>query len=443
MTKAALVTLGCPKNVVDSEFILGQLENTGIEVCEDIKSADIMLLNTCAFIKEAKEESIDLILELAKLKKQGRGKKLVVIGCLVQRYLDELQKELPEVDRFITLKDLPNISTLLKNLKNGKNGCKKESPVPSSFLCNNTAPRHRLTPRHFAYIKIADGCSNRCSYCAIPNIKGDYKYRHMDSIIDEAKILTAEGVKEINIIAQDTTNYPDIVSLLRKLCNPEYNGTKWIRLLYTHPAHITDSLIEEIALQDKICKYIDLPLQHIDDDILNRMGRKTDSIYIRKLIEKIRNTIPDVAIRTSFIIGFPGETEEKFQRLLEFMKEIKFERLGIFTYSKEEGTPAYKLPDQISEKIKDERFHKAMQLQNDIAREVNRKFMGKTMEVLVEEPNELDESTCIGRTYADAPDVDGVVYLKGSGFKPGDIIKVKIVDTLDYDLVGIRNEPSE
>lgn len=430
MTKAFLINLGCPKNLTDSEIILGFLEKAGLEICEDIESSNVMLVNTCAFIKEAKEESIDLILEMAKLKKQDPEKKIVVIGCLVQRYLKELIKELPEVDLWVTLQEIPKIASLIKNIKKGHTYF---PPSPSSFLYDSAMPRHRITPRHYAYIKIAEGCSNRCSYCAVPIIKGDYKTREAGSIIEEAEGLASEGVKEINIIAQDTTSYPNIADLLKRLS--KIKSIKWIRLLYTHPAHIKDDLIEAIAEEDKICKYIDLPLQHIDDAILHGMARQVDSSYIKNLIKKIRNQIPGVALRTSFIVGFPGETEEKYERLLRFMEDVKFERLGIFTYSREEGTPAYKMPGQVPEKIKEARFHRAMELQNSIAREVNSSFLGKTMEVLIEELSH-------GRTYADAPDVDGVVYINGNGFKQGDMIMVRITDTLDYDLVGIKNESS-
>lgn len=418
MAKVFLTNLGCPKNLTDSEIILGTLKLVGMEICDDIESSDIMLLNTCAFIQDAKEESIDLILQMAKIKKQDPGKKLVVIGCLVQRYLKELKREIPEVDLWVTLQETPKIVALLDGT--ARQGEKRE--------------RYRITPKYYTYIKIAEGCSNRCSYCAIPSIRGSYKKRDTDSIIEEARELANNGAKEINIIAQDTTNYPKITNLLDRLCN--ISGIRWIRLLYTHPAHVTDNLIKQISRNDVICKYIDLPLQHIDDDILHAMGRKTDSEYIKTLIKKIRKEIPDVVLRTSFIVGFPGETEEKFEKLLDFMEDIKFERLGIFTFSREEGTPAYKMPGQLPQKVKEVRFHKAMQLQNKIAKEVNKRFIGKTMEVLVEENGQ-------GRTYADAPEVDGVVYLKDNGCRPGDMINVTITGTLDYDLVGEINESTQ
>lgn len=440
MTKVSVTSLGCPKNLVDSEVVLGLLKKNGFEICDEAESGDIMLLNTCAFVQSAKEESIDLILELAKIKNADPAKKIIVIGCLVQRYLEELKKELPEVDLWVKLSDIPKIPELIKNLNNGSK--KKHVFLPNThtgFLYDDKTPRCLITPKHYAYIKIAEGCSNLCTYCAVPHIKGRYRSRATDSILREAYKLVGQGVKEINIIAQDTTNYgidngENLTELLNKMS--WIKDLKWIRLLYTHPAHIKEDLIKEIAFQEKICKYIDLPLQHIDDEILFKMGRKTDSLYIKNLIKKIKDLIPDVSIRTSFIVGFPGETEKQFLKLLDFMEETRFERLGIFTYSREEGTQAFKMPGQVPEKVKEERFHIAMQLQNRIAREVNKKFMGRTMDVLVEKQNENNKGEWTGRSYADAPEVDGEVYVKDRTIKSGDMIKVKITGTMDYDLAG-------
>lgn len=430
---------------MDSEIILGLLKEAGLEICDDITRAQVMLINTCAFIKEAKQESIDLILELARIKKEPPQKRLVVIGCLVQRYLSELTHELPEVDLWITLPEIPQIPMLINNLivrgEASHNSC--TPPTPSHFLYDHSMPRCRITPIHYAYVKIAEGCSNRCSYCAVPNIKGSYRSRKIDSIFTEVKELVNQGTKEINLIAQDTTSYgkdlpkkTNLIQLLKKLCTIE--DLKWLRILYTHPAYITEEIVNEIAKQPQVCKYIDLPLQHIDDEILGLMRRKVDSGYIRRLIKMIRNQIPDVVLRTSFIVGFPGETEEKFNTLLKFMEEIRFQRLGIFTYSPEEDTPAYNMPNQVPESIKTERFHKAMQLQQDISREVNKRFLGKNMEVIVESTSEERENRWIARSYADAPEVDGLVYINygGNHIRPGDIIPIQIVDTMEYDLVG-------
>lgn len=440
MTKVYLITLGCPKNLVDSEIMLGLIKKSGIKISKKSESADIICINTCAFIQEAKQEAIDTILELAKLKQKDPRKKIIVIGCLVQRYLKELQKQLPEVDYWVTLNEIPKISSIIKNIT-GTPKNNYTTPSPSSFLYDASMPRYLITPKHYAYIKIAEGCSNLCSYCAVTNIKGRYKSRLPDSILNEAKNLVKKGVKEIIIIAQDITNYgidlastANLTELLRQLC--KISGIKWIRLMYLHPAHITDGLIKEIAINKKICKYIDLPLQHIDDDILLKMGRKAGSNHIKNLIKKIRKEIPGVILRTSFIVGFPGETEEKFQTLLKFIRQTKFERLGVFKYSREEGTPAYKMPNQVPEKIKEKRFHEAMQLQNSIAKEANKRFFGKTIDVLIDHLHKKSRNIWIGRTHADSPDIDGVVYIDGKNIKKGDIISVRITGTLDYDLIG-------
>ena len=440
-----LLSLGCPKNLVDSENIQGLLGKNGFKLCENIEEARILLLNTCAFIKAAKEESIEMILEMGRIKKEDPNKKIIVIGCLVQRYLPELFKELPEVDLWITFKDIPKIPELTRSLLLEEEiTAYSLSPAPSHFLADINSPRELITPSHYAYIKIAEGCSNRCSYCIIPDIKGDFQSRNLESILNEARKLTGQGVKELNLIAQDTTNYgkdlakeTDIVHLLNRLCS--IDDTKWIRLLYTHPAKITDRLIKEIKNHEKICNYIDLPLQHTDNDILNKMGRKVTSEYVKDLIKRIRDQIPNVIIRTAFIVGFPGETEKQFANLLKYMEKIQFDRLGIFAYSREEGTKAYSFKNRVPEKVKEQRFHKAMQLQNEIAQEVNKQFNGKIMEVLIEKRDEQAPDTWLGRTYADAPEVDGLVYVKQNKtdkINPGDLINVKITDTLEYDLVG-------
>jgi ribosomal protein S12 methylthiotransferase len=435
-TSVFLTTLGCPKNLVDSETILGLLGNAGLEISKDPLSADILCLNTCAFIKEAKEESIDSILNLVKLKKQNPKKKVIVIGCLVHRYLEELKKEIPEVDNWVSLKEISALPKIIETLSPSSHLRGEGERSPGEGFA-----RKLLTPKHYAYLKIAEGCSNRCSYCVIPDIRGSFRSRNPDSILEEAYKLSKKGVKEINIIAQDSTNYGadisntlNITLLLRELC--KINGIKWIRLLYTHPAHITEQLINEIASQKKICKYMDMPLQHIDDAILIKMGRKITSLQIKKLINMIRNKIPGIILRTSFIVGFPGETDKQFANLLKFVKETKFQKLGVFKYSREEQTPAYKLPNQIPLKTKEKRYNEIMQAQKDISRELNRKLLGKAMEVLIEDIHDKKQNTWIGRTYMDAPDIDGVIYITGKNIKKGDIIKAKITEALDYDLIG-------
>jgi len=444
-SKISLINLGCPKNLVDSEIILGILKNSGFEICDDVIKAQILLINTCAFIEEAKQESIDLILQLARIKEEPPKKYLVVIGCLVQRYLSELTKEIPEVDLWVKLSEIPHITELINNLiaKKPNRRNNNSRPIASHFLYDHTMPRYKITPSHYAYVKIAEGCSHYCSYCVIPNIKGIYRSRPMESIFKEVRELVNQGTKEIILIAQDTTSYgmdipgrPSLAQLLKRLC--VIDKLKWLRILYTHPAYITEEFINEIADEPKICKYIDIPLQHIDNELLHKMNRRTNTAYIKNLIGTIRSHIPNAVLRTSFIVGFPGETEEKFEKLLAFMKDIKFQRLGIFIYSAEEGTPAYNMQGQISEDIKKQRFHTAMELQQKISMDVNKGFMNKKLDVIVEGKAEGNRGLWYGRSYADAPDVDGLVYISKNRnhIHQGDMIRVKITNTMEYDLEG-------
>jgi len=447
MIKVFFINLGCHKNLVDSEAILGSLEQNGITISPDAESSGILILNTCAFIESAKEEAIDTIISLADLKKLDPKKKIVVIGCLVQRYKNSLIKEMPEVDTWISLDEIPKIPGIIKKLAHNKIiESQNIKSAPSTYLYDGKGPRHLITPSPYAYIKIAEGCDNRCSYCAVPLIKGNFRSRRMGSILREADSLTHGDAREINLIAQDTTSYgkdlspkQNIAALLNKLCGIE--NIRWIRLLYAHPAHITDELIDEMATQTKICKYIDIPLQHINNRILKQMGRKITKERIREVIEKIRLKIPSVILRTTFIVGFPGETKREFQELLDFVKEIKFERLGVFKYSREEDTPAYKMKNQIPEDIKEERFHTIMKAQKKIAARAQKSFVGRTLEVLIEGVSESKPSMWYGRSYADAPDVDGVIYISnGKTLKKGDIIAVKIIKAIGYDLVGEKNK---
>jgi len=393
--------------------MLGELKERGFVITDEIEGADIAIINTCSFIKEAKEEAIDVILKCAQLKEEGKLKRLIVTGCLPQRYKKELPKELKEVDAFWG--------------------------VPSA-LYNHKSPRLALTPSHYSYIKIAEGCANRCTYCAVPIIRGPYRSRDTSSVIKEAESLFAAGARELNLIAQDTTSYgtdlhsaPRLAGLLCKL--NKIKGKFWIRLLYTHPAHLSEEIIAAIKDSSKICRYIDLPLQHINDDILKRMGRKTTKAQIIRLIERLRSEIPRLAIRTSLIVGFPGETQAQFEELLDFMREYKFERLGAFAYSKEEGTKAEKLSGHLTEETKQRRLDALMALQEDISREVNGRLMGETLEVLIDEAR--DGGNYVGRSQADAPEVDGCVYVNSTrALSPGDFVNVRIIDTLEYDLVG-------
>lgn len=398
---------------MDSETILGWARKRKFQIV-DIKDADIVVVNTCAFIKEAKEESINMILDLVDLKKAKKIKKIIVAGCLSQRYGKDLLKEFKGVDAFMGRLAIDN---------------------------NNFAESVKITPKHFAYVKISEGCINRCSYCVIPDIKGPLKSRPIESIIEEIKGLDKSSVSEINIVGQDTSSYgidlygsSNIVKLLREILKTVKN-IRWIRLLYAHPNHIIDELIKLIAEDKRLCNYIDLPIQHINNRILKLMNRKITKKEITALIKKIRKMIPQVALRTSLIVGFPSETEEEFQELLDFMDEAKFERLGAFIYSHEEGTEAFNLRDQVPEKIKSARFETLMQKQQEISNEVLKRFIGRNLEVIIEEKS--GKNSYLARSYADAPEVDGSVFVNTEKkLKIGEFVKVKIKDSLEYDLVG-------
>ena len=409
-TKIGILSLGCPRNLVDSEALLGRLNLKGHPIVE-MDKADIALINTCAFIEEAKKESIEAILDLIELKKEGRLKKVIVYGCLYERYKEQLRKELPEVDAFI-----------------GK------------VSLNNASGRFPITPKHFAYLKICEGCINSCSFCVIPKIKGKFASLEVDSVLEAVKNFSRDKISELNIIGQDITGYgvdlkckEDLAGLMRKVAKLAKN-IRWIRLLYLNPGRISDELLNVIKEEPKICKYIDLPIQHINDRILKSMNRGMFRKDIERVIAKIRKVIPGVAIRTSIIVGFPGETEKQFEELLDFIREIKFDRLGAFSYSREEGTPAYDFKEQVPEKVKSKRLDLIMSTQRDISAGINNKFIGKTLEILIDEE---DNGSYLGRTQSDAPEVDGLVYVKSPrAIKPGDFVKVKINDTLEYDLVG-------
>ncbi len=446
MTKIGILSLGCPRNLIDSEVMLGFLRKKGFNICEDVAKSDIAIVNTCAFIKDAKQESIDIILGLAELKKEGKIKGLIVTGCLPQRFKKVLPKELPEVDAFLGVGNFYKIPHIVEKLLKGEEFFEVTQP---DFLYDHTSPRSLSTPAHYAYIKIAEGCDNRCNYCIIYALRGKYRSRTIPSIVEEARLLSSKyPISELNLIAQDTTYYgtdlygrKSLVDLLRALTDSKntkhYKKIKWIRLLYTHPVHFQDELIDFIRNEPSICKYLDLPVQHINDEILKIMGRNSTKKQILELIEKLKNSIPNLAIRSSLIVGHPGEGNEEFDELLEFMKQVKFERLGIFTYSREEGTPAYNYPRQVPEKEKRRRFDIAMKLQQEISLEKNKDFLGKKIQVLIDEQAD-SKDMYIGRTYQDAPEVDGQVFVHTDGVNltPGDFVDVVITDTLEYDLVG-------
>lgn len=429
--KIGFISLGCSKNLVVTEEMIGLFRTKGFSVVSDPSDAEILLINTCGFIDSAKDEGIKTILEMADYKKD-KCKYLIVTGCLVERYIEELKQELPEVDLFIKISDYDKLWKLISNLIN-----KRES---DGIL--NYKNRVLTTGDVMAYLKIAEGCSNYCTYCAIPYIQGKYVSRKYEDIIDEAKMLAAKGIKELVVIAQDTTKYgldlynkDRLPELLEDLCH--IDGIKWIRFLYSYPESISDELIRVVKKNDKICNYFDLPIQHINNDILKRMNRKTDKESILKLVKKLRKEIPDVILRTTLIVGFPGETEDQFQELYDFVKEVKFDRLGAFSYSPEDGTPAARFNDQIDEKTKEKRRDAVMELQQKVSKDNLEKKIGNIYECLIEDVTE-DGEYFIGRTYMDVPSEDGVVYIKfDDNIMINEFVDVKIIDSDEYDLHGV------
>ncbi|MEI6862918.1 MAG: 30S ribosomal protein S12 methylthiotransferase RimO [Candidatus Omnitrophota bacterium] len=441
LKNVGLVSLGCARNLVDSEVILGSLEKEGFVVSNGTKSVDICVINTCAFIGPAREESVDTVLEAGRLKREGRIKKLIVCGCLPQAYKKDLAKELPEVDLFVGTSDFPKIGELLKKLTGGKHAYAVSDSL--DYLYNEKSPRFMLVPKHYAYVKISEGCSNFCSYCIISRLRGSFRSRTMISVVDEVKSLSSEGsLKEINLVGQDTTLFGlDIYGkkvfpeLLSRLCSLK-NGPEWVRILYTHPAHYTDSLIDIIRENDKICKYLDLPIQHITDSILKRMNRRTTKDELVRLIARLKDDIPGITLRTSIIVGFPGETDKDFKELISFVKDTEFDRLGAFLYSEEEGTAASRMKNKVPDKVSRERLDELMKLQRAISSRRNRRFLGKRVRVLIDEKPDSPGGSFFGRTEADAPETDGGVYVSGKSIKVGNFYDVNITDTLEYDLVG-------
>ncbi|ALC18261.1 30S ribosomal protein S12 methylthiotransferase [Desulfuromonas soudanensis] len=437
--KVSLVSLGCPKNLVDAEVMLGHLPTDRFEIITDESKADIIIVNTCSFIQDAKEESVETILEVADYKKTGRCRLLVVSGCLPQRYREELLRELPEVDLFMGTGDAARIVELLDAHVPGQ-APRHEVGLPD-FLYDHTTPRVKSSPFYSTYVKIADGCSNHCSYCIIPQLRGTLRSRSIDSLVSEVRTLTAEGVKEINLIAQDITAYgrdredgASLEDLLRALVKIE--DLQWLRLLYAYPDAIGPELIELMASEEKICNYLDIPLQHIDDTILKKMNRRVDEQTIRALLARVRQRIPDVTLRTSFIVGFPGETEEQFAALLSFVNEGHFERVGVFRYSREEGTAAAALEEQIPERVKKSRYQKLMKAQSRVSFRKNRALVGRIEPVLVEGVSEETDLLLRGRSIRQAPDVDGQVYITAGQAEIGAIVPLRITDSSEYDLIG-------
>ena len=448
--KVGFISLGCSKNLIDTEILIGHFKNNKYEIENNPEKAEIIVINTCGFIESAKQEAINTILEMAEYKKQ-KCKYLIAIGCLVQRYYDELIKELPEVDLFIKIDEYDCIWRKIEKLIeqdiieiSTTNKSKKITEIPPMPMLTSKEFNERVitTGENFAYLKIGEGCSNRCTYCAIPYIRGPFVSRPEEDIIEEAKILASKGIKELIVIAQDTTKYgvdlygePKLAELLQKLSTiPEI---KWIRFLYSYPEGITDELIQTVKENEKICKYFDIPIQHISDTILKRMNRRTNKKQIEELIQKLRKEIPNVILRTSLIVGFPGETNQDFEELYEFVQKTKFDKLGTFMYSKEDGTPAAKLPGQISKKVKKDRYNKIMEEQQKISNENLKKKIGQKYEVLIENIS-FDEKYLIGRTKQDVPDIDGIIYIKNNENKNliNQIVNCIVTDVNDYDLIG-------
>ena len=431
--KVGFISLGCSKNLIDTEMTIGIFKDHQFSIINKVEEAEVIVINTCGFIESAKKEAIDTILEMTKYKENGKCKFLIVMGCLVERYQKELQKEIPEVDLFISIKEYDKLWEKISNLIYKGND--------SSTSCLDYMNRVISTGDTTAYLKIAEGCSNRCTYCAIPNIRGPYISRPYEEIIEEAKVLAKNGYKEIIVIAQDTTKYgidlygkPRLAELLNELCKIE--DFKWIRFLYAYPESITDELINVVKNNEKICNYFDIPIQHISDSVLKRMNRKTTGEQIRNKIKQIRDNIPDVILRTSLIVGFPGETEKDFKELYKFVGEANFDKLGVFKYSKEEGTPAARLPEQIHYKTKARRHDGIMELAQKISKQRLDNKIGREYEVLIESST-FDDKYYIGRTYMDIPEEDGLVFLpKIKKNLENTWTECKITDVRDYDLIG-------
>lgn len=436
--KIFFASLGCDKNLVDSEKMLGLLDAAGHTIIDDENDADIIIVNTCSFIHDAMEESINSIIEYGKLKKEGKLKALIVTGCLSQRFSKEFSDELPEVDSVIGTNSYDEIVNAINNVLSGS-----EENIYIKSLDKLVNPKKRMlsTGGHYAFLKIAEGCNKRCTYCIIPSLRGNYRSVPIEDIISEAKSLVSQGVKELILVAQETTVYgmdiykkkmlPELLDRLQ-----EIDELKWIRLLYCYPEEIDDNLISSIVRNNKVCHYIDMPIQHCSDSILNKMGRKTDFVSLNNIINKLRKNIPDIVIRTTLITGFPGETENNYNNLLEFVKTNRFERLGVFAYSREEGTVAYDMDNQIEEDIKNSRRDTIMEIQQEISCHNNEGLIGQEFDVFIE-GKLVDDNAYIGRTYMDAPDVDGLFFVKtDASLNSGDFVRCRVTSYNEYDLIG-------
>lgn len=435
MARIGLISLGCPKNVVDAEETLGQLEKAGHEIETDPARAEVLIVNTCGFIRSAKEESIEAILDAVRYKSNGACRSVIVTGCLVQRYGAELADEIPEADAFVGLGSADEMSQIVCRTLAGE---RVVQPAGHAAWWTERRERVLSTPPWTAYLRVADGCDNRCTYCAIPSIRGAFRSRPEKVILDEARMLVDRGVRELNLVAQDVTRYGldsegrlMLPRLLEKLADLE--GVRWLRLLYCYPTRITDDLIGVIADNDRVCKYVDVPLQHCSESVLRAMGRHGNRDEYLRLFQRIRERCPDIAIRTTFMVGFPGETEADFRQLTEFVASVAFDRMGVFEYSREDGTPAASLPGRVGKQVSSRRYNALMALQQRISLDKNRNLIGKRLDVLIES---VEKDCAIGRSQRDAPEIDGLVYVHDSCASPGDIVSVEVTEARHYDLIG-------
>ena len=443
--KLALISLGCSKNLVDSEHYLGILsKRKGMELTSELSEADIVIVNTCGFIGDAKEESIETILEVSEFKETGNLKKLIVAGCLAQKYSEEILKELPEVDAVIGTGDIDKIEKVVDEILENKKVVETKN---MTFLANANTERVLTTASHTAYLKISEGCNRACTYCIIPQMRGRLRSRSIEDIVEEAKRLVASGVREINLLAQETTEYgidlygdKKLAALMKELCKIE--GLKWLRTYYMHPEYVTDELIEVMKSEEKICKYFDVPIQHISDNILRNMARAKSGEQVKDVLNRIRKAIPEATIRTTLIVGFPGETEENFQELMDYVRDFEFDYAGVFKYSREEDTVAYNLPNQVPEEIKEKRYAELVNLQSEIAERKNRRLLGEEIEVMIDGVSSESEYLLEGRTRGQALEIDGKVLTTDGTAKPGEIVKVKFEQNFEYDFVGpiVENE---
>jgi ribosomal protein S12 methylthiotransferase len=438
----SLVSLGCPKALVDSEIILGMMVSSGYLLREELVQSDIVIVNTCCFIRDATYESMQAVADVLRLKSKGDVKRVVVYGCMAERWGEGLVSRLPGIDAVVGLASRDELPEVCRQLATSADS-PSVLPSGSVFRTDENRVRLRITPRHYAYLKISEGCSNRCSYCVIPTIRGSLRSRTIDSIVAEANDLTNDGVVELNLVAQDTAAFgldrnanSELPVLLEKLCQIE--NLEWIRVLYAHPVHMADEIARSIAQFEKVVKYIDMPVQHASDRILGKMYRKTEKEGLMRLVSLMREKIKDLVIRTTLLVGFPGESEDDFEELLGFVRAVRFDRLGAFKYSPEQGTAAFSMPEQIPDEVKAERYDRLMKTQQEIAFEKNRQLIGKKTKVIVDDQSDRSDHPWVGRTYGDAPDIDNKVFFVEESLKPGSIFSARVLEADGYDLIVQR-----